>query len=203
MSEREYKPNSYAYKERQKNAQEEKRVEKVARGNVKTKKKSDLYRLADVFIAEDVRSVKSYALMEIIIPAVKKALYDVICDSTGMILGEDKRDTHRRSNSSYVPYRSYSDDRSRRRTDETRYNNNFDREDIVYESKGEAEAVLERMDACLDQYGVVKVADMYDAAGLTAPFTANRYGWTSLRNAETVRVRDGYIIKLPKAMPLD
>ena len=59
------------------------------------------------------------------------------------------------------------------------------------------------MDACLDQYGVVKVADMYDAAGLTAPFTANKYGWTSLRNAETVRVRDGYIIKLPKAMPLD
>lgn len=203
MSEREYKPNSYAYKERQKNAQEEKRVEKVARGNVKTKKKSDLYRLADVFIAEDVRSVKSYALMEIIIPAVKKALYDVICDSTGMILGEGKRDTHRGSNSSYVSYRSYSDDRSRRRTDETRYNNNFDREDIVYESKGEAEAVLERMDACLDQYGVVKVADMYDAAGLTVPFTANRYGWTSLRNAETVRVRDGYIIKLPKAMPLD
>lgn len=203
MSEREYKPNSYAYKERQKNAQEEKRVEKVARGNVKTKKKSDLHRLADVFIAEDVRSVKSYALTEIIIPAVKKALYDVICDSTGMILGEGKRDTHRGSNSSYVSYRSYSDDRSRRRTDETRYNNNFDREDIVYESKGEAEAVLERMDACLDQYGVVKVADMYDAAGLTAPFTANRYGWTSLRNAETVRVRDGYIIKLPKAMPLD
>lgn len=203
MSEREYKPNSYAYKERQKNAQEEKRVEKVARGNVKTKKKSDLYRLADVFIAEDIRSVKSYALMEVIIPAVKKALYDVICDSTGMILGEDKRDTRRGGNSSYVSYRSYSDDRSRRRTDETRYNNNFDREDIVYESKGEAEAVLERMDACLDQYGVVKVADMYDAAGLTAPFTANKYGWTSLRNAETVRVRDGYIIKLPKAMPLD
>ena len=29
MSEREYKPNSYAYKERLKNAQEEKRVEKT------------------------------------------------------------------------------------------------------------------------------------------------------------------------------
>ena len=203
MSDREYKPNSYAYKERQKNAQEEKRVEKVVRGNVKTKKKSDLYRLADVFIAEDVRSVKAYALMEVIVPAVKKALYDVICDSTGMILGEGKRDTRRGGNSSYVSYRSYSDDRSRRRTDETRYNNNFDREDIVYESKAEAEAVLERMDAYLDQYGVVKVADQYDASGLTAPFTANKYGWTSLRNAETVRVRDGYIIKLPKAMSLD
>lgn len=203
MSDREYKPNSYAYKERQKNAQEEKRVEKVARGNVKTKKKSDLYRLADVFIAEDVRSVKAYALMEVIVPAVKKALYDVICDSTGMILGEGKRDTRRGGNSSYVSYRSYSDNRERRRTDETRYHTNFDREDIVYESKAEAEAVLERMDACLDQYNVVKVADMYDAAGLTAPFTANKYGWTSLRNAETVRVRDGYIIRLPKAMPLD
>lgn len=200
----EYKNNSYAHRERMKESDKaEKPIKKVVRGNVKTKKKSDLYRLADVFIAEDVRSVKAYALMEVIIPAVKKALYDVICDSTGMILGEGKRDTRRWGNSSYVSYRSYSDDRSRRRTDETRYNTNFDREDIVYESKAEAEAVLERMDACLDQYGVVKVADMYDAAGLTAPFTANKYGWTSLRNAETVRVRDGYIIKLPKAMPLD
>lgn len=203
MSEREYKNNSYAHRDRIKNDKDEKRVEKVVRGNVKTKKKSDLYRLADVFIAEDVRSVKSYALMEVIVPAVKKALYDVICDSTGMILGEGRRDNRKRGDTSYVSYRSYSDRGERRRTDETRYHTNFDREDIIYGSKAEAEAVLEILDACLEQYGVVKVADLYDASGLTAPFTANKYGWLSLRNAETVRVRDGYIIKLPKPMALD
>lgn len=203
MSDREYKPNSYAYRQRMENEQKEKRTEKVVRGNVKTKKKSDIYKLADVFIAEDVRSVKAYALMEVIVPAIKKALYDVICDSTGMILGEGRRDTRKRGDSSYVSYRSYSDTRDRRRTDEVRYHSRFDREDIIFDSKAEAMAVLDQMDAVIEQYRNVRVADMYDMAGLTAPHTANDYGWTNLASAEVVRIRDGYIIRLPKAMPLD
>ena len=45
---------------------------------------------------------------------------------------------------------------------------------------------------------------MYDLSGLTPPYTANSYGWTSIRTAEPVRVRDGgYVLKLPKASPID
>ena len=56
----------------------------------------------------------------------------------------------------------------------------------------------------MDNYdGVVTVADLYDLADLTQPYTANRYGWTNLRNATTQRVRDGYILKLPRPMPID
>ena len=40
-------------------------------------------------------------------------------------------------------------------------------------------------------------------ADLTSPYTSNKYGWTNIRSAEAVRVRDGYILKLPKAMPID
>ena len=30
-----------------------------------------------------------------------------------------------------------------------------------------------------------------------------KYGWTDIRNASVIRVRDGYMIKLPKALPLN
>ena len=79
----------------------------------------------------------------------------------------------------------------------------FDYDDIVFESRGEAELVREQMVDMIERYGFVTVADMYDMADLTSPYTSNKYGWTNIRSAEAVRVRDGYILKLPKAMPID
>ena len=70
-------------------------------------------------------------------------------------------------------------------------------------SEGEAEDVLSRMDELIDTYGVVSVADLYDLVGISCNYTDNKYGWTNLRNAEPVRVRDGYMLKLPKALPID
>ena len=60
----EYKPNSHKSKEEQKNLVPEKRVEKVISGTVKSKKKSEMQKFADVFISEDVNNVKSYIVME-------------------------------------------------------------------------------------------------------------------------------------------
>ena len=61
------------------------------------------------------------------------------------------------------------------------------------------------MDDMIDRYGWATVLDLYESADLggSAPYTANKYGWTSLRSADIIKVRDGYVIKLPKAMPLD
>ena len=73
----------------------------------------------------------------------------------------------------------------------------------MIDNRGEAEIVLSRMDELIDTYGIVTIADLYDLAGVTGDYTTNNYGWTNIRNAEVVRVRDGYIIKMPKAMPID
>ena len=70
-------------------------------------------------------------------------------------------------------------------------------------SEGEAEDVLSRMDELIDTYGVVSVADLYDLVGISCNYTDNKYGWTNIRNVEPIRVRDGYMLKLPKAMPID
>lgn len=80
----------------------------------------------------------------------------------------------------------------------------FDIEDIVFEDVLEADTVRENMLEIIDQYGVVTVADLYDMTDLTAPYTATKYGWTDLsdENVHIVRVRDGYILKLPTPLPL-
>ena len=53
------------------------------------------------------------------------------------------------------------------------------------------------MDINVDRYGFVTVADMYDIAGLSAPYTTANYGWTSVKNAKVIRMRNGYKIDLP------
>jgi hypothetical protein len=59
------------------------------------------------------------------------------------------------------------------------------------------------MDDIIERYRMVSVADLFDLVGESCSFTDQKYGWTNLRNAEVVRVRDGYMIKLPKALPFD
>ena len=203
MNNTEYKPNSHKYKEEQKTAAEEpKRVEKVVHGAVRTKKRSDIRRVADVFISEDVKNVKSYVLMDVLVPAIKKAISDIVTNGIDMILyGETG---HRgRGSSSKVSYRSYYDRRDDERRDNGRTRSRFDFDDIIFESRGEAQAVREQMEDMIKRYGVVTVADMYDMAALDHPYTSNKYGWMNISNAYVDRCGGGYIIKLPKATPID
>lgn len=69
--------------------------------------------------------------------------------------------------------------------------------DILFESIVEADRVLVQMDINVDRYGFVTVADMYDMAGLSAPYTTANYGWTSVKNAKVIHTRNGYKIDLP------
>lgn len=202
-----YKPNSNRFLEEQKRtAQEEadkKRAEKIVDGKVRTKKKSEMSKLADVFVHGDVANVKSYVFMDVLVPAIKKAISDIVTNGVDMILYGETGKRDRRS-SSKVSYARYYDDRDRRRDEPLRARTRFDFEDIVFDSKGDAEYVREEMNNVIDEYGFVTVADMYDMAGLDQPYTSNKYGWSSIRSAESIRLRDGgYILKLPRPMPID
>ena len=198
----EYKPNSHKFREGQTEALTDKKIQKVVHGKVKTKPKSGMSKITDIFISEDAANVKSYIVMDVLVPAVKKAISDIVRDGIDMILYGESRGRRNSTSSSYVSYRDYSrsDDRDRFRDSRTRSGYNHD--DIILESRGEAEEVLTRMDELIDTYGVVSVADLYDLIGKSCEYTDNKYGWTNIRNAEPIRVRDGYMLKLPKALPI-
>lgn len=204
-----YKPNSKKYKEEQAQKQnKEKKVEKVISGTAKVKKKSELRKFADNFISEDVDSVKTYVIRDVIIPSVIDLVEDIVVGGIRTLLrGEsgrrETRDRRYSGSPSYVNYTRYSDRRDDRsyRDNQTRRGYGYD--DIVVNSRADAEAVIEQMDGIVDTYGMVSVADLYDLVGMSSNYTDNNYGWTNIRNAEPVRLRDGgWMIKMPKAIPI-
>lgn len=197
----EYASNSHKSKETQlmdKNA--ERKVEKVVKGSVKTRDNKGR-KFADIFISEDAANVKSYVFMDVLVPAIKKAISDIVTNGIDMILYGGTGGGNRAKPTSKVSYRSYYEDRS----EPSRYSGRgrFDYDDIIFESRIEAENVRKQMIELIESYGFVTVSDMYDMAGLTAPYTGNNYGWMNLRSSDVVHVRDGYIIRLPKASPID
>lgn len=200
----EYKSNSHKSKEQE--VTSEKKIEKVTTGTVKTKKKSELRKFTDVFISEDVESVKSYIILDVLVPAVKKAISDIVTNGIDMILYGENGSNAKKSTASKVSYRSYYDRQRDDRMDRRpvpRQVGGYNYDDIILESRGEAEEVLSRMDELVETYGMVSVADLCDLVGATCKYTDNKYGWTDIRSAHVIRTRDGYMIKLPKALPLD
>lgn len=198
----EYKSNSD--KARQE-PQPEKKVEAVITGTAKTRKKGEMKKFADVFIAEDANNVKSYILMEVIIPAVKKAISDIATTGIDMILYGEAGRSRKNGAASKVSYRNYYERESERPRAGSAANrrNNFDYDDVIFDTRGDAEAVLDAMNEIISQYGTVSVSDFYDLARVANEnYTMNRYGWTNIGGATAVRVRDGYVLKLPRAIPL-
>lgn len=200
----EYKSNSHRSKEGKTEAlTDRKRVEKVVHGRVRTKPKSGVSKITDVFISEDAANVKSYIVMDVLVPAVKKAISDIVRDGIDMILYGESRGRKSSSVSGYVSYRDYSRSDDRDRFRDSRSRSSYAHDDIILDSRGEAEEVLTRMDELIDTYGNVSVADLYDLVGKSSEYTDNKYGWMNIRNAEPIRVRDGYMLKLPKALPIN
>lgn len=202
-----YEPNSRLSKERRAEASknDKPKAEKVVSGTVKTRENKGR-KLFGSFISSDANSVWDAVVMDVLVPSLKKLVSEGVNTAADLFLyGETRRRRDGRSESR-VSYRRYYDDRygdrreSERRSTTTR--NRFDYDQLVYESRGEAEMVLDSMKDTCAEYGLVSVADMYDFSGLSAPFTSHDYGWTSLRAAEVRRVHDGYVLDLPKFMPI-
>jgi hypothetical protein len=182
---------------------EGRRAEKIVHGRVKTKKNTGRG-LLELFISEDAPNVGEYILMDVLAPAIKKAFYDIIVNSLDITLWGSRGNGGKRPTADKVSFRDYNgiskkDDRNYSRPSSSRYNY----EDIILETRGEAEAVLQRLDEIMETYEIVRVADLYDLVGVTGEHTDNKYGWTDIRNAKVERVRDGYRIVMPRALPIN
>lgn len=202
-----YKPNSHKYKNEQmalaagEKKSDDKKIEKVVTGAVKTKKKSEARKFADVFVAEDMSSVGSFIFNDVVVPAIKKLIYDAGKNALEMSLFGGPRRDDRDSRGAKVSYRQYYD--NDRFDDRPRARARLDFDDLTFTNRGDAERVLDEMIATVRRYGLVTVADMYEMAGERQPYTSNNYGWMSLRGADVERCRDGYYLRLPKAQPID
>ena len=177
----------------------EKKTEKIISGKVVTKKKGTMEKIFNMIVPDTGKDLKDMIMEDIVVPTVKKVISDIV-DS--ILFGKSGRNRSS-DNKSRVSYSNYYNCSNRdRETKPTRsYSNNYD--DIILESRGEAELVIDRMREYIDSYGIVTVAELYEFIGVTKDYTTRNYGWTNLDTARVNRVREGYLLVLPQAMPIN
>lgn len=198
-----YKPNSHKYKEEQKEAQAvEKKVEKVVTAPVKMKK-GGVRKLKNGIISEDARNVKGYLLQDVIIPAIKNTIEDVVIKGIRIALRGEAGARDKRSPVEYVSYNKVADRGYSRPAAPARPRLATSYADISLESRGDAEAVIRSLREQVDTYGLVSVADLCEMVGIRSEYTDHKYGWTNLDSARVVSGRDGYELDLPRAIPLN
>ena len=207
-----YPSNAYKSREQKENPKKEepKKVGKIIKGTVVQRKKSLGKRFLENFIADDMGNIVGYIIHDVLIPAAKSTLEDMVKGGIEILLhGEQKGSRTRRDGGrSYVNYSGYSsprrDDRDRDRRDMSqRSRARHDFGDLIFPSRGEAETVLSDLVDLTIDYGQATVANLYDFCGITENFTDNKWGWTDLSSASVSRARDGYLLNLPRPILLD
>jgi len=195
-------------------AKAEKKVEKVVSGGVIQRKKPLSKRFVETFIAASPAAVGSMVLWDVLIPLARDAAIDAGQEFVAGIFGGGSASGRRRvgsrstlsSNSpTRVAYDKISTSIARKPersvSNRARTAHNFD--DIVLETRVEAEEVIDQLFELVSKYGLASVADLYGLLGVTANYTDEKYGWTDLRGSKPVKVREGYLLDLPRPEVLE
>lgn len=196
---------------------EDKKVEKVVNGKVRKQKRSLRKKMAETFLEDDTKSVGSYVFHDILIPAAKDLISDIVGGGVEMLLFGERRSGSRsrgssirpNNNRSFTSYGSYygpsnKDNRPAGRDMSRTARARHDFDEIILDTRGEAEEVLSHLVDLTVDYGQASVSDLYDLVGVTSAFTDEKYGWTDLRGASISRARGGgYLLNLPRTQALD
>lgn len=213
-----YPGNSHASRNQATPEKEErKKLEKVTSGVVVQRKTPLFTRIKETFIGDDIGSVGNYILLDVFIPAAKSTISDAFTQAVErMLFGGDnvgRRSSNHNSRGSYVSYNRMHDrpgsqyrpeeDRPGGRPQSQRARMTHQYEEIILDSRGDAELVLDRLGDLIGEYGVATVADLYDLVGITENYTDNKFGWYGLGGAHVSRVRDGFLVNLPKTSVIE
>ena len=206
----EFPSNSMAPKPKPAEKPEEKVVKPITSGKVVRRKKPLGVRLREMFIGDSDQGVVEYVLGEVMVPALKEMVTDAVSQGIErMIFGENRPNRKRSSGSSgpfgntgYTNYNRYSSNKREDRPRRTRQSHDFD--DVILDSRQEAQEVIDTLIDWIGKYDAVSVKDLYELVGEEFHHTDEKWGWTNLDRASVRRVgNQSYLLVLPKTEPLD
>lgn len=211
MDPNEFPSNSEASKKRIQ-GEDGRNIERVTSGEAIRKKRSLRKQFKETFIAGDFKSSVRYVAFDILLPTLRDMLWEA--GSGGiekLIFGESRRrgsTPPQAGPTGYVSYNRYAmgggsrmASSSRAMSRMARARHDFD--EIVLESRPDAEEVIDRLFDLVSRYETATVSDLYELVGLPSNHTDHKWGWTDLRGAGVTRVRDGYLLDLPDPQPLN
>lgn len=215
LNKKDYPSNSFKSKsEVEQEPVGEKKLEKIVKGNVTKKKKGLGKKITELFVGEDVGNVSQYILYDVLLPAAKNTIWEMVSSGFEMMLFGETRTNKGRVQGigkTFVNYAGFSNKTAtgyraneRRETPAARTQSRHSFDDLVFDSRADAVEVLNQLVFLINEYDQATVADLYDLVGVSGDFTDVKYGWTTLEAAQVRRARGGgFIIDFPKATPLD
>lgn len=158
------------------------------------------------FFSGSARDAGEYMVTDVVVPAIRDLIYDAMQSGIDrLIYGDRSVGRPRRPSSTastgHVNYSSMSTSvpKPQQRVMSRSARARHDFKDLVISSREEATEVLDRMYDVLSRDGMVSVADLYDLTGIPPAHTDMKWGWTSLKGARAVRMRDGnFLLDLPE-----
>lgn len=177
-------------------SKEKKTIEPVAKARIK--RESTARKVVGEIIREDARSVGETVLWDVIIPTVKNLISDTVTRGIeSMLYGGDSCP---RSRTSYSDYSGYSRPKSNRdRSTDRRERRSArqaepERNEIIFDSRSDANDVIDRMSDIIDQYGQASLADLNALIGASSNFIDDNWGWTDMGSFNVRQVRDGFML---------
>jgi hypothetical protein len=212
----EFPPNSEVSKNQAAQG-EDKHIERVTSGEAIRKKRSLRRRFSESFVTGDAKSVFRFVVMDVVLPAAQDLVVDAISSAAEKLFkGESRRYrgiTRPQSGpTGYVSYNQYAGPMGTTRASsfqapyqramsrQARARHDFD--EILLDSRTEAEQVIDQLFDIVEKYDAATVADLYELVGLASNHTDHKWGWTDIRGAGVSRTRDGYLLDLPEPIPL-
>lgn len=176
-------------------SKEKKDITPVAKARVK--RESTARKVVGEIIREDARSVGETVLWDVIIPTVKNLISDTVTRGIESMLYGDSRPRSRNSYSDYSGYSRPKDRRDRpaeRRERRSARHAEPERNEIIFDSRSDANDVIDRMSDLIDQYGQASLADLNALIGASSNFIDDNWGWTDMGSFDVRQVRDGFML---------
>lgn len=190
-------------------AGEPRKAERVVTSEVKSRRKPMGKRLRDALIGGDSKSALQYAISTVVIPHVKDLLSEAANELIQqLVFGESRGRSTRSRTAGHVNYNRLSSSTRRptssvRDSRETITLRRREEEELIFDSRVDAQNVLEAMNEFLEEYHLVSVADLKAMIDKTSTHTDHKWGWEDLQGSEIRMTRGGYLLILPKTVPLD
>ena len=156
------------------------------------------------------QTMKEFIFDEIVTPLIQRAVVEGVTGAINFLVKGDAyadRKDIQKFGKSYINYNGIS---SGKPNGGNNYvysgkNTGMDIENVWFESRADAQRVLDEMNGAIAQYDILTVNGFYDIIGRTSIIDPSneRFGWSDLRNAYVTAFRGGWVLHLPRPLPID
>lgn len=182
----------------------------IQSGGARLKKKSEGSKILNaLFGNDDAKSVGSYILYDVLIPAAKDMIFDSVMGGLSMRLFGTDRGYSRMPRRTMTNYQGISQ--------KTRVINNPSRptnrarsvrskiynDDIEFDNKAEAYQALDILLSEIEKNGYATIATLYQYCQIPSDYVDNNIGWTDLSDVRIRTVGSKAVMILPPAYSID